>query len=126
VKNHVPIGRCKNCGLGRAEVENFDPGSYYTEAYFSGGHTDGYADYAGSRDAPREFRTRSTTWRNSGCRADIFEIGAYGFFLKSEGVSGDGIEISEAAAMQRGADTTFAPVRSMMSGWRDSRTSMRS
>lgn len=118
MKNHVPIGRCKYCGLGRAEVENFDPGAYYTEAYFSGGHTDGYADYAGSQETLRaEFRHTLDHLGAFGIASGhLLEIGcAYGFFLdeaKSK-FQVSGIEISEAAAsaaQARGHDVRIGPV----------------
>jgi SAM-dependent methyltransferase len=43
--NGCNILRCKTCGLGQAETPAFDPASYYTEKYFSGQQSDGYADY---------------------------------------------------------------------------------
>jgi hypothetical protein len=42
-KNGCDILQCAECGLGRAQASDFDPGAYYTGDYFSGGHADGYA-----------------------------------------------------------------------------------
>ena len=46
--NGFDILQCQVCGLGRTEASGFDPESYYTSDYFSGQHSDGYADYVGS------------------------------------------------------------------------------
>src|SRR5215468_4285080 len=52
-KNGCDILRCEQCGLGRAQASGFDPGTYYTDDYFSGGHADGYADYRGAEPVLR-------------------------------------------------------------------------
>ena len=45
--NGFEIVQC-SCGLARTLLPGgFDPASIYTEAYFHGGHRDGYADYEG-------------------------------------------------------------------------------
>ena len=55
-KNGCEILRCMECGLGRAEARDFEPTTYYTQEYFSGGHADGYANYLGAeRVLRREF-----------------------------------------------------------------------
>jgi hypothetical protein len=47
-KNSCRITRCSHCGFGRtAQMESFDH-TYYSESYFQGGVSDGYADYVGS------------------------------------------------------------------------------
>src|SRR5258708_5425990 len=52
------IVRCSSCGLGRTLTpSDFDPASIYTQEYFQGGQSDGYADYQGSREyLSAEFR----------------------------------------------------------------------
>ena len=56
-KNGCQILKCGDCRLGLAVAHSFDPLSYYTEAYFDGTRTDGYADYVGSEPVIRnEFR----------------------------------------------------------------------
>jgi hypothetical protein len=52
-KNGCDILQCAECGLGRAQASDFDPGAYYTGDYFSGGHADGYADYRGAEPVLR-------------------------------------------------------------------------
>src|SRR5258708_8553283 len=51
--NRCTIWRCGSCGLGRADAARFDPSSYYTADYFSGKHSDGYADYCGAEPVLR-------------------------------------------------------------------------
>ena len=97
--NGFDVVRC-SCGLARTAVAaDFDPASIYTEDYFQGGQHDGYADYAGSRDALRaEFRrTLEALPVRSGT---LIEIGcAYGFFLDEAAQRFDvcGVEVSDAA-----------------------------
>jgi SAM-dependent methyltransferase len=84
-KNGSVVRRCNACGLGQAEPRNFQPEAYYTEEYFSGGHADGYSDYAGSEVVLRAEFSRVVdvlkTLITPGGR--LLEIGsAYGFFLK--------------------------------------------
>ncbi|MGE5184621.1 MAG: class I SAM-dependent methyltransferase, partial [Acidobacteriota bacterium] len=95
------IVRCSGCGLARTELPTgFDPDAIYTEAYFQGGHHDGYADYAGSAgDLRREFRRTLETLPVRGGK--LVEIGcAYGFFLdeaRAAGFDAYGVEVSDAA-----------------------------
>jgi 2-polyprenyl-3-methyl-5-hydroxy-6-metoxy-1,4-benzoquinol methylase len=43
-----PILKCRGCGVGCTDAASFDPHSFYTADYFTGGHRDGYGDYTGS------------------------------------------------------------------------------
>ena len=98
------IARCASCGLGRTILEEaFDFERYYSQAYFQGGVSDGYADYLGSEETLRlEFQQtlRYLTRRAAG-REPLLEFGcAYGFFLQEaarcfRGV--EGIELSNDA-----------------------------
>jgi SAM-dependent methyltransferase len=105
------IARCP-CGLARTELpEGFDPAAIYTEAYFQGGHHDGYADYAGSeRDLRHEFRRTLDALPVRGGK--LVEVGsAYGFFLDeaSARFAACGVEVSDAAraaAQARGHHVT--------------------
>jgi SAM-dependent methyltransferase len=100
-KNSCDILRCSACGLGRANCDRFDVRGYYTEAYFSGAHTDGYADYRASEPVLRREFARTVQFiraRRDGGR--LLEIGcAYGFFLEEARRFYDvtGIEIAENA-----------------------------
>jgi SAM-dependent methyltransferase len=99
----MPIGRCPDCGIGRSDVTDFEPGAYYTESYFDGGHADGYADYEGSAEILRgEFRRTVGHLVELGVTGGrLLEVGcAYGFFLDEARARFEvsGIEISEAAA----------------------------
>jgi SAM-dependent methyltransferase len=101
------IWKCGSCGLGRTEVSSFDPESFYTEGYFSGGISDGYVDYAGSEPVLREQFAREVRFVQRfvpGGR--LLDVGcAYGFFLQEAQKSFEvtGIEVSDAAA-QHGRD----------------------
>lgn len=101
-KNGCEIRRCEGCGLGRAEQSGFDPAAYYTGAYFSGRHSDGYADYLGAEDVLRHEFTRALDFiRTFRSRGRLLEIGcAYGFFLHEakRHFEVGGIEIAEEAA----------------------------
>lgn len=96
------VVRCARCGLGRARPEGFDPAAYYTRAYFSGGHADGYQDYAGSEAVLRaEFARTEAYLRRFQPGGRLIELGcAYGFFLKEAAKHFDavGIELAEDAA----------------------------
>jgi SAM-dependent methyltransferase len=97
--NDFEVVRCA-CGLARTVLPpGFDPAAIYTEAYFQGGHHDGYADYAGSRDALRgEFRRTLAALPVE--RGKLIEIGcAYGFLLDEarERFEVTGVEVSDAA-----------------------------
>jgi 2-polyprenyl-3-methyl-5-hydroxy-6-metoxy-1,4-benzoquinol methylase len=101
-KNGCDILRCAECGLGRAEAVRFDPGAYYTEDYFSGGHADGYADYRGAeRVLRREFARTVDFIRRYRPNGKLLDIGcAYGFFLQEAKPYFDvaGIELAQSAA----------------------------
>jgi SAM-dependent methyltransferase len=99
--NGFSIVKC-GCGLARTVLpEDFDPASIYTEAYFQGGHPDGYADYIGSGEELRhEFRRILKQLRRHCANGRLIELGcAYGFFLQEAGASFEtiGIEISDHA-----------------------------
>jgi len=102
VVNQCRIWRCTACGLGRADVKHFDPRTYYTDDYFSGKHSDGYADYRGSeRVLRREFAKSMYFIRDFRKAGRLLDIGcAYGFFLKEAQRHFEvaGIEIAEDAA----------------------------
>lgn len=105
-KNGCDILRCSACGLGRTESRGFDPGAYYTDDYFSGGHADGYADYQGAEPVlRREFARVVAALRRHQPQGRLLEIGcAYGFFLREAKAHFDvaGIELAaEAAAHAR-------------------------
>jgi len=101
-KNGCDILRCGQCGLGRAQASGFDPGSYYTDDYFSGGHADGYADYRGAEPVlRREFAGTVDFIRRHRDGGRLLDVGcAYGFFLQEAKRFYDvaGIEIAEDAA----------------------------
>jgi SAM-dependent methyltransferase len=101
-KNGCDILRCVACGLGRAQASGFDPGAYYTDDYFSGGHVDGYADYRGAEPVlRREFANTVDFIRRYRDGGRLLDLGcAYGFFLQEAKRSYDvaGIEIAEDAA----------------------------
>jgi SAM-dependent methyltransferase len=101
-KNGCDILQCVGCGLGRAQSSGFDPGAYYTDDYFSGGHADGYADYRGAEPVlRREFANTVDFVRKRRASGRLLDVGcAYGFFLQEARRFFDvsGIEIAEAAA----------------------------
>ena len=104
-KNGRDIARCSHCGVGRTEEADFDPASYYTAAYFEGGHHDGYADYGESAEVlAEEFGkalTRLLAVAPTG--GSLLEIGcAYGYFLKlaAQHWKVHGLEISADAVAQ--------------------------
>ena len=84
-KHAFDILRCSACGLGRTAVgTDFDPASYYSEAYFQGGRSDSYSDYISSEPILREeFRRTVRHLVRLGCRRGrLLEFGcAYGFLL---------------------------------------------
>jgi len=103
VKNGCDILRCNACGLGRADITNFDPISYYTSEYFSGGHLDGYSNYAATEPVLRRQFAREVAFIRRHCRGGrLIEIGcAYGFFLQEARhyfTTVAGIELSETGA----------------------------
>jgi SAM-dependent methyltransferase len=101
-KNSCAIVKCSACGLGRARYEEFAPNDFYSADYFSGGRTDGYADYRGAEAIlRREFSHSLKFIRAYQAGGRLLEIGcAYGFFLKEAAASYEvaGIEIAEAPA----------------------------
>jgi SAM-dependent methyltransferase len=101
-KNGCDILQCQACGLGRAEASSFDPTSYYTADYFSGGHADGYADYRGAETVLRsEFAHTVDFIRRFRPGGRLLELGcAYGFFLQEARAHFEvmGIELAEDAA----------------------------
>jgi SAM-dependent methyltransferase len=110
-KNGCDIFRCTGCGLGRAQANGFDPGTYYTRDYFCGGRADGYADYRGAQAVLRHEFARTVDFiRAYRAGGRLLEIGcAYGFFLDEAKPHFDviGIELAEdaaAACRQRGLD----------------------
>ena len=76
------------CGLGRAETSYFDPSTYYTADYFSGGHADGYSDYRGAEAVlRREFAGTVDFIRGFRSGGKLLEVGcAYGFFSRRRAV----------------------------------------
>jgi SAM-dependent methyltransferase len=101
-RNGCDILQCRSCGLGRAQASAFDPGSYYNEGYFSGGHCDGYSDYLGAEPVLRREFARTVDFIR-GLRPDgkLLEIGcAYGFFLQEAAryYEVTGIELAAEAA----------------------------
>jgi SAM-dependent methyltransferase len=102
-KNGCDILQCTECGLGRAQASGFDPDSYYTGDYFSGGHADGYADYRGAEPVlRREFAHTVEFIRKYRDSGRLLDVGcAYGFFLQEACPFYEvaGIELSEDAAV---------------------------
>jgi hypothetical protein len=99
--NGFDVVEC-TCGLARTLLPpGFDPASIYTEAYFQGGHRDGYADYEGSGEELRhEFRRILDALRKHVSSGKLIEIGcALGFFLEEARASFTtcGVEISDHA-----------------------------
>lgn len=98
-----PICKCGSCGVGRVEIENFDPFKYYDSGYFSGKYKHSYIDYLASEETlTREFkRTVGFVRANGPSHGRLLEIGcAYGFFLQeaSRHYEVFGVEIAEDAA----------------------------
>jgi SAM-dependent methyltransferase len=100
--NGCPIRQCEECGLGQADPNGFDPGSYYTADYFNGQHSDGYADYVGAEPVLRKEFARTVAFiRKLVPSGRLLDIGcAYGFFLQEARPYFDvaGIELAEDAA----------------------------
>lgn len=101
-KNDCEILRCEDCGLGRTEADSFKPENYYTADYFSGKHSDGYADYLGAEKVlRREFARTVKFVRKFRSSGRLLEVGcAYGFFLEEAKRDFDvtGIELADEAA----------------------------
>jgi SAM-dependent methyltransferase len=100
--NRCPIWQCRQCGLGRAEAQGFEPSAYYTAEYFSGQHSDGYADYLGAEPVLRKEFARTVPFiQRFASSGRLLDIGcAYGFFLLEARrfFEVHGIEIAEDAA----------------------------
>lgn len=101
-KAGIPIYRCENCGLGRAESDGFDPTSYYDAGYFNGSKSDGYSDYASAEEVLRkQFSKEIKLIRDLGKNhGQLLELGcAHGFFLEEacHYFEVSGLEISEDA-----------------------------
>lgn len=99
--NGFAVVQCP-CGLARTVLPpGFDPSTIYTEEYFHGGQSDGYADYRASGDELRyEFRRILEALTPHVGRGKLIEVGcAYGFFLEEAGrqFSTFGVEISDHA-----------------------------
>lgn len=101
-KNGCEILRCMKCGIGRTEARGFDPATYYTDDYFSGGRADGYANYLGAERVLRREFARTVQFVRKHCDSGrLLELGcAYGFFLQEAKRYFDvaGIELAEDAA----------------------------
>ena len=101
-RNNCDILRCDACGVGRTDTKDFDPTTYYTEDYFSGQHSDGYADYLGAEPVLRREFSHVVDFVRRHCPSGrLLELGcAYGFFLQEAQRHFDvfGIELAEDAA----------------------------
>src|SRR5262245_46222713 len=101
-KNGCDILSCQDCGLGRTVATDFDPAAYYTQDYFAGGQTDGYADYLGAEHVLRREFSRTVAFiRRHRPDGRLLEVGcAYGFFLQEavHHFEVTGIEFAEHAA----------------------------
>jgi SAM-dependent methyltransferase len=101
-KNGCDILQCAECGIGRSQTRGFDPSAYYTGGYFSGGHSDGYADYRGAEPVlRREFARVVAFLRRHRSGGRLLELGcAYGFFLQEAKPFFEvaGVELAEDAA----------------------------
>jgi SAM-dependent methyltransferase len=101
-RNGCDILQCVDCGLGRTETSRFDPATYYTGDYFSGGHADGYSDYLGAEPVLRREFARSVDFvRGYRSGGKLLELGcAYGFFLQEAARHFEvvGIELAAEAA----------------------------
>lgn len=112
-KAGIPIYRCRDCGAGKAEPEEFDAAAYYDSSYFNGGRSDGYSDYVQARDVLHaQFRQDISLLKKLGASdGHLVELGcAYGYFLdeaKASSYRVSGIELCEDAVQNcnaRGLD----------------------
>lgn len=101
-KNGNRVFRCTECGLGSAEIDNFDPTAYYNVDFFNGNAEGGYPDYVSSEKVLRsEFRAIANRLRQIVPSGTLLEVGAaYGFFLLEAKAHYrvHGIEIAHEAA----------------------------
>lgn len=119
IKDGYSILRCNCCGLGWVDPESVSAeavSSIYDSEYFSGGRSDGYADYAASESVLRhEFQRTVQDIRHRKSGGRLVEIGcAYGFFLleASPYFECSGLELSPAAVEachQRALDVRRGP-----------------
>lgn len=80
-----PICKCEVCGVGRVDVENFDPKDYYNNGYFTGEYEHSYVDYIGSKKILSEEFAKTVEFIRDIGPADgtLLEVGcAYGLFLQ--------------------------------------------
>jgi SAM-dependent methyltransferase len=100
-KSGFNITRCKECGVGRTQVDHFDPAEHYSEGYFTGQVEGAYLDYRGSEATLRkEFREQLQFLVTLSPGGKLLEIGcAFGFFLQEAKAHFDvhGFEMVEAA-----------------------------
>ncbi|WP_447918140.1 class I SAM-dependent methyltransferase [Achromobacter aegrifaciens] len=102
-KAGIPIYRCRGCGVGKAEPEQFDAAAYYDSSYFNGGRSDGYSDYVQARDVLHaQFRQDIALLKRLGAGSGhLVELGcAYGYFLDEAKASSylvSGVELCEDA-----------------------------
>ena len=85
-KNGFDITHCEDCGVGRTQVDHFDPVAHYSEGYFTGEVEGAYLDYEGSEATlRREFREQlQFLIKLLPGGGKLLEIGcAYGFFLQA-------------------------------------------
>lgn len=99
VVNGYSIYKCKVCGVGRADIDDFDPYSHYDSGYFTGKYEDSYTDYIGSKEIlSREFSKTVKFIRSAGpANGKLLEVGcAYGLFLEQAKAFYDvhGVEIA--------------------------------
>ncbi|MBC7490225.1 MAG: class I SAM-dependent methyltransferase [Glaciimonas sp.] len=97
------ICKCDECGVGRVDVENFDPVLYYDDGYFTGKYEHSYIDYIGSKETlSREFSKTVNILRSIGpSQGSLLEVGcAYGLFLQEAKSHYEvyGVELVEDAA----------------------------
>ena len=117
------IVRCRSCGLASTVLpEGFDPAAIYTEEYFQGGTSDGYADYAASEPILRAEAERALAdlFRHGPREGKLVEVGcAYGYFLAeaSKHFDATGIEICEAAASRARAQGLSVDVGAVTAAW---------
>lgn len=101
-KNGSRVFRCTECGLGSAEIGNFDPAAYYTLDFFNGNAEGGYPEYVSSEKVLRsEFRAIANLLREIVPCGTLLEVGAaYGFFLLEAKAHYRvyGVEIAQEAA----------------------------
>ena len=98
-----PISKCAECGVGRANVEGFNPYNYYDNGYFTGKNEHSYTDYIGSKEVlNQEFAKTVEFVRGVGPnQGKLLEVGcAYGLFLQQAKQHYDvhGVELVEEAA----------------------------